>query len=926
MSWRRSIVVEAAHFRCRGPVNDPPPKTELAILFTDIVASTPMWLTDEVAMQVDLVKHNDILERCTSEGGGEFVKSTGDGGLAVFPDAAGAVLAACSMRRAFEQETWQGARALMSRMGIHFGAAVRQGADYYGTDLAFAARLHDCAHAGQIVVSEALAERLTNTPNGVSLRALGQHRLRDFPDAVDIFQVDDESHRERFAPLRTIDAQPGNLHHFATPLFGRTRELDELTVLVGQQRLTTITGPGGVGKTRLGMEAGHMLLGEFRDGIWFIDLTTSRLGHELIESVATQLDLPLTHVDPDVGAIVSRLRTWSALLILDNCEQVVDDAARLATSIVQNCPGVRVLATSRQPLDVQGEQVVNLGPLLTSAQERQEMSPACQLFMDRSSRQNHHTELSPSDCAKIDELCLRLDGLPLAIELAAARSRVMSIDEMLDNIGRRLSLLPGKAPVTDGRSRTLRSTLDWSYRLLSTGEQEMLQRLSAFEGQFTLDEVSAVAAGQDPASLDVFDTLGALVDKSMVQASLGQRSRYQLLETVREYASEKLAESGLTEELQELHGNHYLEVARSSRIGLRGVDEAHWVEEIEAAWGDIRAAHRWFLTTDEPDRAAMLAAHVHEFGFWRMKYEYTRWAQAAIGACSSLGQPVTGSAYACTAFGAWSRGDLKRSYSEAETGTLLADEDDPDAYEMVNDALTSHAYFAGHLDVALARVNEQHIEAVEAKDQYRIAYTLWFHALTLAALGRWQEALPLAEGAYDRAKRVDNPSLRGLTSFSLALVILDQEPDEAERLLRESIDFARSVSNRWTEAMANGQLGRLAARSGSLAQALARLVESLRGLQESENATATWLVLTHAVPTLIGLEEYRVAIVVWAAIKASDSAPPRTSAQQRRLRELLPRAEAALTTENWERAVARGASATTSELVDLVEEAAGRLP
>ena len=904
-------------------VTDIPREIELAFLFTDIVESTPMWLSDELAMHVDLTRHNEILKRCTVDNEGEFVKSTGDGVLAVFDDVTRAVLAACAMRRALEEESWQGSRPIRSRMGIHFGAAMKQGNDYYGKDVAFTARLHDCAHGGQIVISSAVENRLLVAPPSVSIRALGQHRLRDFPEIVDIYQVDDVSHSEPFAPLRTIDAQPGNLHHPATSIFGRTEELDELITMVEQHRLTTITGPGGVGKTRLGIEVAHSLLGEYRDGIWFIDLSTSRDG-EVIESVATQLDLPLTHVDPDAGTIVGRLRTWSAVLILDNCEQVVDDAALLASATIQHCPGVRVLATSRQPLDVHGEHVLSLGPLPTSARESGQISPACRLFIDRSSRKNHLIELSERDYPKIDELCSRLDGLPLAIELAAARSRVMSIDEMLDNIGERLKFLPGKASVADTRSRTLRSTLDWSYRLLSDREQEMLQRLSAFEGQFTLDALVAVGAPQDSDALDVFDTLSALVEKSMVQSSVGTTSRYYLLETVREYAREKLAASGRTDELFELHGNHYLEMTRSSRLALRSSDEAQWVEAIDSAWSDIRAAHRWFMSAGQPETAAMLASHVHEFGFWRMKYEYTRWAQAAINACTDQSRPIPGAAYACTAFGAWSRGDHGASHSEAATGLALVSEDEPVAFEMVNDALTSHAYFAGQLEVALTRVHVQHADALRDGDQYRIAYTLWFHSLTLAALGRWQEASPIAKRANSLAIEVDNPSLRGLTCFSLALVLLDDQPKEAEQLLRESISFARQVSNRWTEAMANGQLGRLAARSGSLSQALARLVEALRGLQESENATATWLVLTHTIPTLIGLEQCSVAAVVWAATETSESAPPRTGAQQRKLKELIPQARAAMSDREWQECVSRGATATTSELVELVEEAAGR--
>lgn len=906
-----------------GPAKDFSNEIELTFLFTDIVRSTPMWLENERAMQVDLTKHYNILERCISQQDGELVVSTGDGVLAAFDNTSSAVLAACAMRQALAEATWDGPRPIEARMGIHHGTAIKHRTDYYGKDVAFTARLHDCAHGGQIIVSSTAAQRLRPEPSDVTLRPLGEHRIRDFPDPAEIYQVDDETHSGGFPPLRTIDAQPGNLHQPVASILGRVEELAELAKLVENQRLITITGPGGVGKTRLAMEVGHSLLGEFRDGIWFIDLSTSLHDLEVIESVATQLDLPLTHQDPDVNSIVQRLRTWSALLILDNCEQVINDTAQLASSVIEHCSGIRVLATSRQPLGVPGEQVLNLEPLDTRSRPNQ-LSAACQLFIDRSTKKNHRIELSTTDYPKIDELCTRLDGLPLAIELAAARSRLMSVDEMLDNMVDRLKFLPSIPATADGKSRTLRSTLDWSYRLLSDEEQEMLRRLSVFEGHFTLEEVTAVGSPQDSNGPAVFDNLGALVDKSMVQSSIGRRSRYCLLETVREYAREELATSGQADELFELHGSHYLQLARSSQVELRGANEAYWVDTIEDAWSDIRAAHRWFMASGRGPTAARLAAYVHEFGFWRMRYEYSRWAQAAISACSDRLHLIPGAAYACTAFGAWSRGDHDGSYAEAIKGLELTDAGDALGLEMLNDALTNHAYFTGDFEVAVSRVQDQYAEARRDGDKYRMAYTLWFHVLMLAVLGRWEEALPMADEAHALALQVGNPSLTSLTSFGLALVVLDDEPEDAERLLRESMSLARSVGNKWTEAMSNAQLGRLAARSGSLTHALARLLESLHGLHESENAAATWLTLTHTIPILIRLEYHSVAAVVWAAAESSHSAPPSTSAQQRKLKELIPLARAAMSYGDWHECLARGERATTSELVDLIAEASSR--
>ncbi|MGI9596255.1 MAG: NB-ARC domain-containing protein [Acidimicrobiales bacterium] len=840
--------------------------------------------------------------------------------LAVFDDTTSTVLAACAMRATLAEQTWDGPWPIEARMGIHYGTAIKHRTDYYGKDVAFTARLHDCAHGGQIIVSSTAAGRMAEARPDVMLRPLGEHRIRDFPDPIDVYQVDDRTHTGSFPPLRTIDAQPGNLPQPVASILGRAEELDRLTELAGDQRLITVTGPGGVGKTRLAIEIGHSLLGEFRDGIWFIDLSSSLDDLEMIESAATQLDLPLTHQAPDIDSIVRRLRTWSALLILDNCEQVIADSAQLASSIIEHCSGIRVVATSRQPLDVVGEQVLNLEPLGTSP-DKDQLSPACRLFIDRSTKKNHRIELSTDDYPKIDELCTRLDGLPLAIELAAARSRLMSVDEMLDNMGERLKFLPSRPSTTDGKSRTLRSALDWSYRLLSESEQEMLRRLSVFEGHFTLDEVTAVGSPHQSDGLDVFDTLGALVDKSMVQSSIGRKSRYSLLETVREYAREELDGSGQAEELFALHGNHYLQLAEASQAELRGPDEVQWVDTMENAWSDIRAAHRWFMATGQANTAAELAAFAHEFGFWRMRYEYSRWAQAAISGCSEQVHLIPGAAYACTAFGAWSRGDHETCHSEATDGLKLTDPGDARALEMLNDALTNHAYFTGDLTGALSRVEDQYAEAERDGDRYRMAYTLWFHVMALAALGRWEEALPMADRAHTLALQIDNPSLRSMTCFGLAMVVLDDDPEEAERLLRESISLARSVGNRWTEAMSNAQLGRLAARSGSLTHALARLVESLRELHESENAAATWLTLTHTIPILIRLESYSVATVVWAAAESTDSAPPRTPAQQRKLKELIPLAQAALDGGQWEECLARGATATTSELVKMIEEA-----
>jgi predicted ATPase/class 3 adenylate cyclase len=583
--------------RCLVPceVMDGLPGGTVTFLFTDVEASTRLHEERADAPAV-LAAHLVALGEVVTRHGGAVFARGGDGLAAAFRTAAAAVGAALDGQVAMVS------LPVRVRMGLHTGEADPIGGSYQSPVVNRAARVMAVAHGGQVVASEATVALLGSGPSDRVLRDLGRHRLRDVSELMWLFQVDGPGSRAAFPPLRSLNRIVGNLPSPVSSFVGRDEEVRLLVAAVRSDLLVTVTGPGGVGKTRLALQAASEVASSFLGGVWFVELAPVGDPGAVVSAVASAMELRVQGAAA-VDAVVEQLSTGSSLLVLDNCEHVVDAVAELVDAVVRKTPGVRVVVTSREAIGVGGERVVPLRPMATDT--------AVALFTERALALDPSFDLG-SDRPAAWKLVDKLDGIPLAIELAAARTTTMSVTELLERLDHRLQLLAGGRRRAIERHATMRATLDWSYELLVEDEQRLARHLSVFPASFTVTAVEGIggAIGLDRIE-EVPDVLDALVRKSLVQSLPvhRHRRRFRLLETVRTYLIERLVDAGETEALGRAHTDWILGCYQ--RMGVTDALANHTVEELHELIDlrhDVRAAIDWCLANGEPARAVRLAA------------------------------------------------------------------------------------------------------------------------------------------------------------------------------------------------------------------------------------------------------------------------------------------------------------------------------
>ena len=522
-----------------------PPTGTVTFLFTDIEGSTRRWDADPAAMSEAVARH-DALVRAAIEGAGGYVfKTLGDAFCAAFADASAAVVAATVAQRAIDETDWTAVGGVRIRAAIHAGAADERDGDYFGPPLNRTARLMGVAHGGQTVLSRAARDLVgDDLPAGASLRDLGEHRLRDLSRSEHVFQLVVPGLPDDFPVLLSLGQRPNNLPVETASFVGRERELEALLERLPEARVLTLSGIGGTGKTRLALQLAAAALDDYPNGTWFVELAPLAAPELVASTVAAVLgvrELPGQTIE---AALLDHLADKRLLLVLDNCEHVVEAAARLAEAIVRRCPNVRIVATSREALAIPGEHVFPVPPLGLPASE--DDAPASiaaaegvRLFVERAQAVVPRFDITTDNAGTIAELCRRLDGIPLAIELAAARTRMMSPTQILERLDQRFQLLTGGSRTAEPRQQTLRAAIAWSYDLLPTEEQALLQRLSVFRGGWALAAAAAVGADVAEDEWATLDLLTRLVDKSLVVATETDAGiRFGMLESVRDFAHE----------------------------------------------------------------------------------------------------------------------------------------------------------------------------------------------------------------------------------------------------------------------------------------------------------------------------------------------------------------------------------------------------
>jgi predicted ATPase/class 3 adenylate cyclase len=588
------------------------PSGTVTLLFTDIEGSTRLWETEPDRMAIALRRHDQIVRAAIEQAGGYVFKTVGDAFCAAFATPGSAVRAVLAAQRALGAEAWPTTRPITVRMGVHTGVCEERDADYFGPVVNRAARLEAVAHGGQVLISGTTAELLAGRiGDGLGLRDLGQHRLKDLGAPEQVFQLEAEFLQTTFPPLASLDNPelPNNLPSVLSSFIGRERELAEIADLVQTSRLVTLTGAGGSGKTRLGLQAAAELLDATADGVWFAELAALTEAEQVPWAVAAVLGLPDRGEQPTAESVAHALGGQDALILLDNCEHLIDAAAKFCEHVIRHCPKVRFLTTSREPLGIDGERVYRVPSLSlpNASTEPDELaaSDAVRLFVARARVQDGRFTLDAASAPLVATICRRLDGIPLALELAAARLSSMSLADVAARLDQRFRLLTGGSRNAMPRQQTLQATVDWSFSLLNSAERDTLIRLSVFAGGFSLDAAEQVASTENVDALDIMDLLGSLVDKSLVVADRTADSmRYQLLETIRQYcAQELLRADGDARALQirDRHAAFYLRLAESAAPELIGRRQGEWFWRLDLEWDNFRAA---FVHLEAADRTA----------------------------------------------------------------------------------------------------------------------------------------------------------------------------------------------------------------------------------------------------------------------------------------------------------------------------------
>jgi predicted ATPase/class 3 adenylate cyclase len=530
----------------------------VTFLFTDIEGSTRLWEEEPERMRRALARHDAISRAAVESHRGLVVKSTGDGVHAAFDDALDALGAAVDLQQALADPATNGV-PLRVRCGLHAGIVECRDNDFFGTAVNRAARIMAAAHGGQVLVSQAVATLVNDRLiPGIALRDLGVVRLRDLTSAVHVYQLLHPQLRADFPALRTLEATPNNLPQQLTSFIGRKRELTEVEKLLGRTRLLTLVGVGGIGKTRLSLQLAASVMDQYSDGVWLVELAALADSRDVPLAVASVLGVTEVAGYPVAETLYRFAKDRKLLLILDNCEHLLHACAELAKHLLQAGPDVRVLASSREPLHVAGETSYPVPALTipksdpTIALADLEQFEAANLFIDRARSAQPALQWTPQNVVAVANICRRLDGIPLALELAAARVRALSVEKIAARLNDRFSLLTRGDTTALPRQQTLRALIDWSFELLTEHERALLQRLAVFAGGWTLEAAEAVGAGGDVSRTDVLGLLANLVDKSLVTLE-AEGERYRLLETVRQYAQEKLDESGEADQTRKRH-------------------------------------------------------------------------------------------------------------------------------------------------------------------------------------------------------------------------------------------------------------------------------------------------------------------------------------------------------------------------------------
>jgi predicted ATPase/class 3 adenylate cyclase len=758
------------------------PTGTVTFLFTDIEGSTRLWDAQSAMMSEAVAIHDRLIREAVAAHGGHVFSTAGDSFAAAFGRPIDGLEAAIAAQLRLETEQWPGELSISVRMALHSGTASEREGDYFGPAPNRCARLLSLASGGQVLLTEATHGMVKDQPPaGVSFRDHGSHRLPDLSAAERVFALVHEELDVSTDLIRALDSHPNNLPSQVTSFVGRTEELEEGMKLMKGSRLLTVTGVGGSGKTRLALQVATSVFDDFRDGVWLVELAPVAEADGVIRAIAATLGIGDQPGQSLADSVVDHLRSRQLLLILDNCEHLLDTVARIAQKLLATAPALTILATSREMLGVSGEVPYQLRSMsFPSPHDPPEVVSrfdAVRLFSARAEAVRPGFRISAENSQAVASLCARLDGMPLAIELAAARLRMLSPEQIASRLDDRFRLLTGGSRTALPRQQTLQAAIDWSYDLLSPHERVLFNRLAVFQGGFTLEAVETVC-GQPPLDPnDVLDLLSHLVDKSLVVTTEGPDGvRYRTLETLRQYGRERLAETGDVDSAREAHAGYFRELAETALPHLRGPDETFWLNRLETDHDNLRQVLRWSIDSDRADVAQGLAGTLYRFWMIRHHSEEGRdWLEQAISM-----DPSTKVSWGRAQLGAGTlaslHGDLELARHRLEAAVVaLREGDDQDLTLAAVHNLATAAISLGDYDSGQELVAEELSAAKERGDFSSMAFASQELASLANASGDFEEGRTRIDEAVKYAEETKSVEMLGnvLTTAIFEALLVD---------------------------------------------------------------------------------------------------------------------------------------------------------
>lgn len=949
------------------------PAGNITFLFADVDASARLWERHPEAMQLAVSRLDAIVAQSLAAGEGSLVKPRGEGDsvMAVFHDPLSALQAAYALQAACVAEKWEEEARIVLRCALYTGEAQLRDGDYFGATVNRAARLRAITHPGQIVLGESVFQETCNRlPEGFRLKDLGIHRLKDLETPEHVWQLVHPDLPAEFP--RLLSVQLHNLPSPANNFVGREPVLAEIREHLSHARLLTLTGTGGCGKTRLSLQIGREWLDRTRDGVWFIELAPIANPSLVPRVVAQALGVKDQPGQSVADTVLEALSHSDLILILDNCEHLIEACAGFVRQIVAQCPQVRVLASSREPLGAPKEITYRVPSLSVPKQnaplDEAESSEAVALFRDRAAQQDPSFQLNVENIASVVQICQRLDGIPLAIELAAARIRSLPAQAIATRLDNRFRLLSGGSRTALPRQQTLRALIDWSYDLLNEEERALLCRSSVFTGGWTLPAIEAVCSSEETPVEEVEPLLLSLVDKSLVMPDEREgKTRYRLLETVRQYGLDKLMERGEGILLRERHRDYFLQFAVRNAPLLMGPQQAEALNRFETEHDNIRRALEWCLGDMEGTQQS-LRFGANLWRFWMMHAHLFEGRAYLKEALEQSGANAASSDYANTLIGAgvlaWCQGDpeeailyyksslaLLRSLGDQQgeanalnnLGLVLMERGDYDAarklYEEALDIrrvikhevgihvslnnLGNLAFYLGDYENAWERYRESLELRKQMGDRQNMSHSLYNMGLIAERQGRYEEARQLVEESLVIRREFDDRQTIGFSLNILGAIALNVgDYNTSARYLQESVHIFETVGDKRGLAEVWITLGNLALAQNHAQTALASYRESLSYLRTLNNRWSIARILDSFFHLHAAQKNWSVAVPVasYALSLRKALGSPRSKREEDEFARTFAQAQESLSPEEFEALSEKGREMRMEEALDFASQ------